>query len=300
VAGLFKSSAASKADKLIDNNLTKLFQCMSIVYRQKLTSPKWNRFLGLKLRWKDKIRLNNVIWRCWHMQFVKRQRKLVFAFGNPIEIDNHSKTESGAIMMGKYWKRKMDSVLAEYKKWRIFYKNQNNGAECIKYTKADKALIRTGQDDIDLESMITDADFFVDAIFNSLESQPMEFEDDWSKTYLNNSDLIQPGLIQLQPNLDDMLDLDPRVTMADWFSAKHPDPMRRKSLTPEQDIYNQKYTMNIQEPSRMVPPTNLEIQHNRNIKTNTVQSSLPTQNISSIGHKQGKGNITHSDTRHSK
>ena len=47
------------------------FQCMSIAYRQKLTSPKWNRFLGMKLRWKDKIRLNNVIWRCWHMQFIK-------------------------------------------------------------------------------------------------------------------------------------------------------------------------------------------------------------------------------------
>ena len=26
------------------------------VYKQKLTSPKWNRFLGLKLRWRDKIR----------------------------------------------------------------------------------------------------------------------------------------------------------------------------------------------------------------------------------------------------
>ena len=134
--------------------------------------------------------------------------------------------------------------------------------------------------------MITDADFFVDAIFNNLESQPMEFEDDWSKTCLNNSDLIQPGLIQLQPNIDDMLDLDPMVTMADWFSAKHPDPMRRKSLTPEQDIYNQKYMMNIQEPSNMVPPTNLEIQQNRNIKTNTVQSPLPTQL-----KKQGKGNF---------
>ena len=48
-----------------------IFQCMSIAYRQKLTSPKWNRFLGMKLRWKDKIRLNNVIWRCWHMQFIK-------------------------------------------------------------------------------------------------------------------------------------------------------------------------------------------------------------------------------------
>lgn len=41
-----------------------LFICSS----QKLTSPKWNRFKGIKLRWKEKIRLNNVIWRCWHMQ----------------------------------------------------------------------------------------------------------------------------------------------------------------------------------------------------------------------------------------
>ena len=52
-------------------NWQKILQCMSIAYRQKLTSPKWNRFLGMKLRWKDKIRLNNVIWRCWHMQFIK-------------------------------------------------------------------------------------------------------------------------------------------------------------------------------------------------------------------------------------
>lgn len=37
-------------------------------FRQKLTSPKWNRFRGIRLRWKDKIRLNNVIWRCWHLQ----------------------------------------------------------------------------------------------------------------------------------------------------------------------------------------------------------------------------------------
>ena len=42
---------------LIDVSLTKLFQCMSIAYRQKLTSPKWNRFLGMKLRWKVEILL---------------------------------------------------------------------------------------------------------------------------------------------------------------------------------------------------------------------------------------------------
>lgn len=62
----------------LDNaNIVKLFpitkkMCFWNVFffiaRQKLTSPKWNRFRGIRLRWKDKIRLNNVIWRCWHMQ----------------------------------------------------------------------------------------------------------------------------------------------------------------------------------------------------------------------------------------
>ncbi|EDX05731.1 GD21640 [Drosophila simulans] len=52
----------------IETSLTKLFKCMNLAYSQKLTSPKWNHFKGVRLRWKDKIRLNNVIWRCWHMQ----------------------------------------------------------------------------------------------------------------------------------------------------------------------------------------------------------------------------------------
>ena len=192
------------------------------------------------------------------MQFIKRKRKLVFAFGNPLETDNHIKTEGGAIMMGKYWKRKMDSVLAEYNKWRIFYKHQKNGKECEKKNgkecekcdKTDKNLIKTGQDDIDLESMITDADFFVDAIFNSLESQPSQLDDDWSSTCFTNSDFIQPGLIHLQPNIDDLMEVDPMVAMPDWFSFKQPDPyslpVRRKSLTPDQDVFNQRDTAHLE------------------------------------------------------
>lgn len=31
-------------------------------------SPKWKNFKGLKLQWRDKIRLNNAIWRAWYMQ----------------------------------------------------------------------------------------------------------------------------------------------------------------------------------------------------------------------------------------
>lgn len=34
----------------------------------RLVSPKWKNFKGLKLQWRDKIRLNNAIWRAWYMQ----------------------------------------------------------------------------------------------------------------------------------------------------------------------------------------------------------------------------------------
>ena len=70
-------------------SLPSLFKSMSKKYRFQLTSPRWNRFRGLKLRWKDKIRMNNVIWRCWHQQFVRNDPKSLCAFANPMEIDNH-------------------------------------------------------------------------------------------------------------------------------------------------------------------------------------------------------------------
>ena len=34
----------------------------------KLKSPKWKNFKGIQVGRKDKIRLNNLIWREWHMQ----------------------------------------------------------------------------------------------------------------------------------------------------------------------------------------------------------------------------------------
>lgn len=53
----------------IDGSLTKLFQCMTLAYDDaRLTSPRWKTFKGLKLNIKDKIRLNNIIWRAWHIQ----------------------------------------------------------------------------------------------------------------------------------------------------------------------------------------------------------------------------------------
>ena len=34
----------------------------------KLVSPKWKNFKGLRLLCREKIRLNNAIWRAWYIQ----------------------------------------------------------------------------------------------------------------------------------------------------------------------------------------------------------------------------------------
>lgn len=47
------------------NYFTVNFFCL---FSGKLVSPKWKNFKGLKLLWRDKIRLNNAIWRAWYMQ----------------------------------------------------------------------------------------------------------------------------------------------------------------------------------------------------------------------------------------
>lgn len=67
---LESSQPGNDSDQIsIDQSLRKLFQCMSLAYDdEKLTSPKWKTFKGLKLNIKDKIRLNNIIWRAWHIQ----------------------------------------------------------------------------------------------------------------------------------------------------------------------------------------------------------------------------------------
>ncbi len=235
-------------EAVIDLSLNRLFRSMSIAYRHKLTSPKWNRFRGLRLRWKDKIRLNNVIWRCWHMQFIKGNSKLLCAFANPLEIDNHNRTEGSTLLEGKYWKRKMNTVTQQYMKWRLFYKNRGSTTpdqEVHEEPPWDVILqdnwqptqsLGGSKDDVALHLMEEHEDFLFEAIFgksfNGADSTnggknqggsvagiqfPNPREIQKSTT---NADFIQPGLVQLQPNLDDLfMDFE---TPPDWLTSKLP------------------------------------------------------------------------------
>ncbi len=228
-----------KCETVIDLSLNKLFRSMSIAYTQKLTSPKWNRFRGLKLRWKDKIRLNNVIWRCWHIQFIKGSNRLMCAFANPLEIDNHNRTEGGTLLEGKYWKRKLKTVTKQYMKWRMFYKGRGNeNDEEITDQQWDLIfqspfqVMEGSKDDAALDLMGPDDDFLMDALFSTFNGDAggkspgssvagIQFPNprEISKA-TTNADFIQPGLVQLQPNLDDFFtDLD---SQPDWLLSKLP------------------------------------------------------------------------------
>ncbi|CAG9769010.1 unnamed protein product [Ceutorhynchus assimilis] len=211
----FQSTQSSNSKKtqqqlFIDQSLSKLFHCMSLAYRQKLTSPKWNRFRGIRLRWKDKIRLNNVIWRCWHLQFIKKENTLICQFASPLDVDTHNKPEA-IVLEGKYWKRKLAAVTAEYKKWRMFYRNHL----CGHVPKEDMDMLNDvdailgDSNSMDNMNMMIDEDYMglmSDTLFSTITNQPFAFPDTRELAKSGFADFIQPSLGPLQPNLDDYMD----------------------------------------------------------------------------------------------
>ncbi|KAG4074698.1 hypothetical protein HA402_008796 [Bradysia odoriphaga] len=192
----------------IELSLAKLFKCMNLAYRQKLTSPKWNRFKGVRLRWKEKIRLNNLIWRCWHMQFMMKKKTLVCQFASPLDVDVHSKPET-VVLEGKYWKRQFDVIKAEYMKWRKFSRVKGPGGTA-------SILDTTSEfDSLDWSPATTDNilmggidDFFwtSDTLFSAINNSPnLSWPDPREIAKAGIADFIQPSLGPLQPNIDDFM-----------------------------------------------------------------------------------------------
>ncbi|XP_011307395.1 carbohydrate-responsive element-binding protein isoform X2 [Fopius arisanus] len=249
---------------------------MHVTRVQKLTSPKWNRFKGIRLRWKDKIRLNNVIWRCWHMQFILKQNTLVCQFASPLDVDTHNKPEA-VVLEGKYWKRKLAAVTAEYKKWRMFYRNKILG-----WTNKDGTDMLESMDMLDWssgmgssggfssglmnshgnlsglqgpDSMMVDEDYMelmTDTLFSTISSnQPIYFPDPREIARgASLADFIQPSLGPLQPNLDDFMDtLEP---LQEFLISKLPpvpeedDLFRSTSLNPTYSDLDLMSSMNLQ------------------------------------------------------
>lgn len=208
----------------IDPTLTRLFECMSLAYSGKIVSPKWKSFKGLRLLWRDKIRLNNAIWRAWFIQYVEKRKNPVCGFVSPLEgseADAHRKPEA-IVLEGSYWKRRIEVVIKEYHKWRIYYKKRlqkkkddilsmfQEGQICQgKLEKWTNPLYQEPEAApaeahmFDLDCLLSDIS---DTLF-TMTQKPCPWASDRHNTYTSNADIIQPGLTPLQPNLDDFMDI---------------------------------------------------------------------------------------------
>ncbi|KAJ8312491.1 hypothetical protein KUTeg_009864 [Tegillarca granosa] len=205
----------------IDASLTKLFQCMTLAYSGKLTSPKWKPFRGLHLTVKDKVRLNNLIWREWHMQYIYQRSPVVCLFATPLSDDIHTKPEA-IVLEGKYWKRRLDTVTAEYKRWRKYFKARRSFCpldfDMMETSSHEDLLQRVGevrslahdQPSFSTDLLLNATDFMdmdlSDNFFNSLNQASFAFPNPRELSGLGMADIMQPGLVSLQPNLDDFMD----------------------------------------------------------------------------------------------
>ncbi|XP_063812231.1 carbohydrate-responsive element-binding protein isoform X2 [Pseudophryne corroboree] len=227
----------------IDPTLTRLFECMSLAYSGKLVSPKWKNFKGLRLLWRDKIRLNNAIWRAWYLQYVEKRKTPVCGFVTPLEgseADDHRKPEA-VVLEGNYWKRRIEVVMKEYNKWRIYYKKrlrklhqdgkplqEQKGAPSWRGSElfTGRSLmeeVRGNEDDMlyDLDYFLTDIS---DTLFTTTHGLPPSHQyPDFD--YVGNADMIQPELATLQPSLDDFMDI------SDFFSGPRPLPSPQSPLS---------------------------------------------------------------------
>ncbi|XP_029915752.1 MLX-interacting protein isoform X2 [Myripristis murdjan] len=231
----------------IDASLTKLFECMTLAYSGKLVSPKWKNFKGLKLLWRDKIRLNNAIWRAWYMQYVEKRENPVCHFVTPLDGTMDSEVHRPAEVIateGKYWKRRIEIVIREYHKWRTYFKKRKHKDDDLSsllkgpeeqfslFGEVSPDMLRVSfcQDEetaarrvprkhhespvpMEMDSLF-DMDVlmseFSDTLFSTLAShQPIAWPNPREIAHAGNADMIQPGLIPLQPNLDFMDSFEP-------------------------------------------------------------------------------------------
>ncbi|KAM3825978.1 MLX-interacting protein isoform 2-T2 [Vipera latastei] len=216
--GWARREAAAGGGRLsIDASLTKLFECMSLAYSGTLVSPKWKNFKGLKLLCRDKIRLNNAIWRAWYIQYLEKRKNPVCNFVTPLdgsvdvpEVNQGSRTDE------KYWRQRIEIVIREYHKWRTYFKKrlQKHKDEDLSSLVQDDGFFRK-ESPMELEEFLTTDDYVSgssDTLFSTLSShQLVTWPNSKERAHLGNADMIQPGLYPLQPNWMETLEFFPDI-----------------------------------------------------------------------------------------
>lgn len=139
------------------------------------------------------------------MQFIMKRKTLVCQFASPLDVDVHN-TPQAILLEGKYWKRKCNVIKAEYKKWRRFYVNKALGANNIVDTTSELDFFEWSPHSSEPLFMITDS-MPTDTLFSTLSQYPFPDSREIARG-AGRADFIQPSLGPLQPNFDDLMDLD--------------------------------------------------------------------------------------------
>ncbi|EDO39390.1 predicted protein [Nematostella vectensis] len=214
-----ESTVKNVLSALIEENLSKLFECLQVEYgKHILVSPKWKNFGSQKLAFSEKTRLNNAIWRCWHLQFKKGKKPLFCQFVSPLseEREPPKNTHLAVILEGRYWRRKLDAVAREYKRWRVYYKKKTQEAEEADRQRLRSLSISSGDETVSNQSPamaqmmhIMDTHISTDVM---LSSHPDTLFTSKSKHQLKEERqtprdvMYQPTLDSLQPNLDEFVE----------------------------------------------------------------------------------------------
>ncbi|XP_032461303.1 carbohydrate-responsive element-binding protein isoform X4 [Phocoena sinus] len=197
----------------IDPTLTRLFECMSLAYSGKLVSPKWKNFKGLQLLCRDKIRLNNAIWRAWYIQYVERRKSPVCGFVTPLqgpEADEHRKPElrkssrEGDLLVPK----QVEGAWQPPERWceQLF-------TSVVPVLLAGPEEETGGRQLLDLDCFLSDIS---DTLFTMTQPGPTPLQLPPEDAYVGNADMIQPDLTPLQPSLDDFMEI------SDFFTNYRP------------------------------------------------------------------------------
>ncbi|XP_025054920.1 MLX-interacting protein isoform X2 [Alligator sinensis] len=277
--------------------------CFSLV-SGKLVSPKWKNFKGLKLQWRDKIRLNNAIWRAWYMQYLEKRKNPVCHFVTPldgsVEVEEHRRPEAIATE-GKYWKRRIEIVIREYHKWRTYFKKrlQKHRDEDLSSLVRDDDVVPWQERSYGRETPVPmeegsllDVDMlmseFTDTLFSTLSShQPVSWPNPREIGHLGNADMIQPGLFPLQPNLDFMDTFEPFQDLftssrsSNYFPSVSAVPTVSSATTDSSSHASQ---------SPVLPSGSLPSAHPAgNLSNELIASSVPASVIPDVGADQCSG-----------
>uniref|UniRef100_H3DEG2 MLX interacting protein n=1 Tax=Tetraodon nigroviridis TaxID=99883 RepID=H3DEG2_TETNG len=281
---------ASMSQISIDASLTKLFECMTLAYSGKLVSPKWKNFKGLKLLWRDKIRLNNAIWRAWYIQYVEKRDNPVCHFVTPldgtVDSDIHRPAEATE---SQCWKTRIKIVIREYHKWTYFKKRlQKHKDDDLSVLLEDeegtarRVSRRNNETPTPMEmDPIFDMDMlmseFSDTLFSTLAShQPLSWPNPKEIAHAANADMIQPGLIPLQPNLDFMDSFDP---LQDLFHSLRPSIF--PSVSPTASSVSPPPSSSSQSQAQLLPSMPLPTNHMS--PPSPVSSSMTSQTRPAVG-----------------